>query len=170
MILTRTNEPYAQTLMPFADDRGVFQLIEDGDHSMKLMAVGDKLTKVADIKRVYTVVNTQAGIIRGFHYHEKEWKLFAILNGSAKFVALDPNVANADSDPLAVYNSAKTFVSSTRVPKLIVVPPRWANGWISLEPNTILLSLSSSTTKESIADDKRFDPYKWGNLWKIKAR
>ncbi len=156
--------------MPFVDDRGVFQLIEDGDHSMKLMELGDKLKKIADIKRVYTVINQQAGIVRGFHYHEKEWKLFTILNGSAKFVALNPNVPDAESDPLAVYNSAKTFVSSTRVPKLIIVPPLWANGWISLEPNTILLCLSSSTTEESKADDKRFPPNKWGDVWSVKSR
>lgn len=106
------------------------------------------------------MVNHSKGVIRGFHYHQKEWKFFVIVNGAAKFIILNP------SRPKEIYN----FVSSSRKNNLIIVPPGFANGWMSLEDNTILLCASNLSTNESLKDDQRFDPYKWGDLWTVKAR
>lgn len=112
------------------------------------------------VKRVYYVYNYGAGVVRGFHFHEKEWKIFTICSGAAKFVAIDPK------NP----EDSHTFISSSRKPNVIVVPPGYANGWVSLEPNTILICGSTASFEESVNDDKRMDPYKFGDVWTVKGR
>lgn len=138
--------PFAKQGTVFTDDRGYFVPFLDN--------------KEIVVKRIYSVVNPTCGIVRGFHFHKKEWKYFTIVRGSAKFVALDPK------KPKEKF----TFVSSERFPTIISIPPGYANGWVSLEDNTILLCASTATTKESLKDDKRFDPHKWGDVWSIKPR
>jgi dTDP-4-dehydrorhamnose 3,5-epimerase-like enzyme len=146
----KKNIPFTKEIQVFSDDRGVFVPFLQKD------ALDDGL----EIKRVYYVSNYGKGIIRGFHFHKKEWKYFAIVNGAAKFVAINPD------NPEEIF----TFVSSVRKQNLIIVPPGFANGWISLEENTILVCGSTAKTEESIKDDKRFDPYLWGDVWSVKAR
>ena len=139
-------KPFIKDTPVFADDRGTFVPFLDGPEPA--------------VRRVYYVVNQAKGTVRGFHFHKVEWKYFTIVRGSAKFVAINPE------NPEEKY----TFVSSDRKPNTIVIPPGYANGWISLEDHTILVCGSSSTTQESIADDKRFDPHQWGDVWSVKSR
>lgn len=138
--------PHIKEPKIFADDRGVFAPFIDN--------------KEIDVKRIYYVVNPRGGTIRGFHFHKIEWKYFVIVKGSAKFVALDPEKPDEKF----------VFTSSERKPNVVVIPPGYANGWVSLENNTILLCASTATTQESLADDKRFDPMQWGDVWSVKAR
>lgn len=145
-------KPKVIELKVFSDDRGIFVPILDEIQRFSSMIGG--------IKRIYYAVNPARGVIRGFHYHEKEWKFFVVTNGTAKFVILDPN------NPSEIY----TFVSSKRKPNLIIIPPKYANGWTSLEDNTILVGASNLTTEESLADDKRFEPHKFGDVWTVKGR
>lgn len=116
-----------------------------------------------DIRRVYICGNFARGVIRGFHYHFREKKMFYIIKGAAKFIAVNPD------DP----NEKYEFVITERKPKLVVVPPKYANGWISLADDTLLVALSSRTIDEirSDNDDIRYDPFRWGReIWKVKAR
>ncbi len=146
-------KPFIYESKVSSDDRGTF---------VPWLQETDKLPYAPDlkVKRVYYVYNYGAGVVRGFHFHEREWKIFTICNGSAKFVALDPK--NPDEK--------FTFISSSRKPQVIVVPPGFANGWVSLEPNTILICGSTASFEESINDDKRMDPYKFGDVWAVKGR
>jgi len=146
-------KPFAKPVDISSDDRGTF--VPFLDHAD---ALGEQPGSA--IKRIYYVYDYGAGVIRGFHYHRQEWKYFVIVSGAAKFVALDPDHAD----------EKYSFVSSARKPTLIVIPPGYANGWISLEPGTILVCGSTSSFEESIKDDKRFDPYAWGDLWTVKGR
>jgi dTDP-4-dehydrorhamnose 3,5-epimerase len=146
-------KPECAALKVFGDDRGVFVPFLPSIPS-------DKNKQKKTIKRVYYIYNYGKGIIRGFHFHKKEWKYFSIVNGSAKFVAINP-----END-----KEQYTFVSSSRNPNLITIPPGYANGWISLEDNTILVCASSSTFEESIKDDKRYDPFTWGDVWMVQGR
>jgi dTDP-4-dehydrorhamnose 3,5-epimerase-like enzyme len=142
--------PFMKSLDVFSDDRGIFVPFLQND----------ALETNLEIKRVYYIYNYGKKIIRGFHYHKREWKYFTIVNGSAKFIAINPD------NPEEKF----TFVSSSRKQNLIVIPPEFANGWISLEENTILICGSTSTIEESLKDDKRFDPYKWGDVWSVEGR
>jgi len=146
----KKNIPFTKTLDVFTDDRGIFVPILQKD------ILEDNL----EIKRIYSVYNYGKGIIRGFHFHEKEWKYFSIVNGAAKFIAINPD------EPEKIFS----FVSSSHKQNLIVIPPGFANGWISLEDNTILVCGSTAILEKSIEDDKRFDPYKWGDVWSVKPR
>lgn len=150
----RTNnlKPLSKTIEISSDDRGVFVPF--------MQEANPADSSGLPIKRVYYVYNYAKGIIRGFHFHKKEWKYFIVANGAAKIIALDPD------KPTEKF----IFVSSSRKGNLIIIPPGFANGWISLEDNTILICCSTSTIEESIKDDIRFDPYKWGDLWEVKGR
>src|SRR3989344_62470 len=70
------NIPHTKEGALFVDDRGHFAPFLDNAE--------------IPVRRVYYVVNHSPGVIRGFHFHEKEWKYFTIVQGMAKFVALTP--------------------------------------------------------------------------------
>ncbi|MEW6407110.1 MAG: dTDP-4-dehydrorhamnose 3,5-epimerase family protein [Patescibacteria group bacterium] len=113
------------------------------------------------IKRTYVVGNFSKGVIRGLHFHKKEIKIFYIARGAAKFVAINPKLPKKDF---------YAHVLSDKKSALFIIPPGYANGWVSLSDNTILISLSTSTFQESVKDDIRFSPYEWGDIWNIRAR
>ncbi len=146
-------KPYIKEITPKGDDRGTFVPFLDATNNLP-----DQ--EGLAIKRMYYVYNYGKGVVRGFHFHQKEWKYFMIVNGAAKFVLINPE------SPEEIF----TFVSSARKPVLVVVPPGFANGWVSLEDNTVLVCGSTASFDESVADDQRFDPYKWGDVWTIKGR
>jgi dTDP-4-dehydrorhamnose 3,5-epimerase len=141
--------PFVKNTQVFMDERGTF---------IPMLGLDDLNGK--KIKRVYHIYNFGKGVVRGFHFHKREWKYFTIVQGAAKFIALDPK------NPEKKYK----FISSSRKPDLVISPPGYANGWVSLEEQTVLVFCSTSTIEESIKDDLRFDPYKWGDLWKQEAR
>lgn len=146
-------KPFERTIDVSTDDRGTFvQFLENTNRL--------KEKKGLAIKRVYYVYDYGKGIIRGFHLHQHEWKYFIVVAGAGKIVALNQN------RPKEQYS----FISSSRKPNLVVIPPGYAHGWMSLEDRTILVCGSTSTLKESLKDDQRFDPHKWGDLWTIKGR
>lgn len=144
-------KPESLDIEIYSDDRGYLVPVTN--------ILRDKLNK--DIKRVYIVGNFGKGVIRGFHYHKREIKIFYIVHGSAKFIAINPE--NPEEDRYI-------FAISDRHPNLIIIPPGYANGWMSLEDDTILVGLSTSTFEESVEDDIRYDPYKWGDVWTVKGR
>jgi len=144
-------KPKCLNLEHYNDDRGYLVPLTN--------VLKDELDKT--IKRVYILGDFGKNIIRGFHYHKKEIKIFYIAHGSAKFVAINPEKPDEDR---------YIFATSNRYPNLVIIPPGYANGWMSLEDNTILVALSTSTYEESIKDDVRYNPYKWGDVWSVKGR
>lgn len=145
-------KPLSKIVEVSSDDRGVFvPFMQNADFAD---------FSGLPIKRVYYVYNHAKGTIRGFHFHKKEWKYFIVASGAAKIIALNPE------NPEEKF----TFISSPRKSNLIIIPPGFANGWISLEDNTILICCSTSAIEDSIKDDVRYDPYKWGEVWKVKGR
>lgn len=147
------SKPLAYESKVSSDDRGTFVPWLQNCDDLEI-APGQK------IKRVYYVYNYGAGVVRGFHFHQHEWKIFTICNGAAKFVAIDPE------NPSDIH----TFISSPKKQNVIVIPPGYANGWVSLEPSTILICGSTSSFDESVNDDQRMDPYKFGDVWLVKGR
>lgn len=145
-------KPYIEEVYPKGDDRGTFVPFLNSTDNLESAQI--------PVKRMYYVYNYGKNIIRGFHFHKKEWKYFIIVSGAAKFVAINPE------DSKEVY----TFVSSSRKPCLVVIPPGYANGWVSLEDSTVLVCASTSSFEESVADDQRMDPYTWGDVWSVKSR
>ena len=53
--------------------------------------------------------------------------------------------------------------------KFVRIPKGYANGMMSLEDNSRVLIFSSSSLKESLKDDYRYNSHYW-NPWKINER
>jgi len=141
-------KPEQLTINCHVDDRGFLYQIY-GNYEEKFPA----------IKRVYVVGNFGRGVIRGFHKHVEEWKCYFVVNGSAKFLIVDCE------------KNLSTYILSSKNPSVLIVPPGYFHGWISLEDNTTLIGMSNKSLEESLKDDIRVDPFTFGReLWKVKAR
>jgi dTDP-4-dehydrorhamnose 3,5-epimerase-like enzyme len=129
------------------------------DRGFLYQIYGNYSSKFPDVKRIYVVGNFSKGTIRGFHKHMEEWKCYFVVNGSAKFV-----LVNEDKN-------ISTYTLSSKNPSLLIVPPKYSHGWISLEDNTLLIGLSNKSLEESLKDDFRMDPFTFGkDVWKVKPR
>tara|TARA_Y100000034_G_C6832591_1_gene375968 strand:+ start:279 stop:785 length:507 start_codon:yes stop_codon:yes gene_type:complete len=149
-----TKEPQLIKVQSISDDRGFLIPFTDYiDHEL--------------FHRCYVVGDYGKGIIRGLHYHKEEMKIFTIVSGAAKFVTtkLPEDIADRN-DPIEITrfleenpNLIKTFVLSSRHHGVVIVPAYYANGWVSLEDNTVLVSLSNLRFEKAMHDDIRIDPY-----------
>ena len=166
LITTQLQEPKFIPIQTISDDRGFLVPVTD--------QIGEEL-----IKRSYIVEDYGRGVIRGLHYHKKEFKVFTIVSGAGKFITFKLAEDMADrNDPeeikmYAIKNpqSIKTFVLSSRHRGVLIIPPYYANGWMSLEDHTILASLSNLRYEEAKDDDIRIDPMIIGeNYWRVIPR
>jgi dTDP-4-dehydrorhamnose 3,5-epimerase-like enzyme len=173
-----SKQPQVVNLFSYADDRGILCPVwnnwsEDTEKNLLSNFAGVDLH---DVKRVYFIQNSQKDVVRGFHYHKAETKYFVLLQGMAKFITA--KLADCDVDYLQSLKDSNaegeydldTRVLSHRQQQMLIVPPGYANGWMSLTDDCSLLALSSSTFEMSKNDDRRIPPDIFGNVWKVKAR
>lgn len=166
LITGNLNEPKLLKVQSISDDRGLLIPFTDNiDHEL--------------FQRAYIVENYGKGVIRGLHYHKEEMKIFTIGCGAAKFITMKLPIEIAErnnDDEIKKYldknsDSLKTFVLSSRHHAVLIVPALYANGWISLEDNTVLFSLGSIRWEKAIHDDIRINPYIIGeDCWKVIGR
>lgn len=132
-----------------SDDRGnLFEIIRSDDKDF------------IKFGQVYFVEDRQPYIIRAFHKHFKMWDFFAITHGSAKFVFFKDKT-----------DKPEIVIANNRNPILISVPPGIWHGWMSLEPDTQMISIASEPYNRDNPDEERCDPYILGEeIWKIKAK
>jgi dTDP-4-dehydrorhamnose 3,5-epimerase-like enzyme len=129
------------------------------DRGFLYQVYGSYEDKFPTVKRIYVVGNFSKGTIRGFHKHMDEWKSYFVPNGSAKFVVVDEK------------NTVSTYILSPKNPSVLVIPPKYFHGWVSLEEHTILIGMSNKSLEESLKDDIRIDPFAFGKeVWDVKAR
>lgn len=149
------------------DDRGVFAPFSNA------MApdVGKTSWLFPSVKRAYYVRNFAKGTVRGFHLHRREWKFFAVALGAAKFVCIVPELDQSTPAP-RVHTLLDEYVCvlSDRRPEVLAVPPGWANGWMSLTEDCVVVAMSTSTFEESVEDDFRFPPDRFEHYWTVKGR
>lgn len=126
------------------DDRGSVRFVNDFNFN--------------SVKRFYQVQNHRQGFIRAWHGHQHEAKYVYVVQGSALIgaVNMETQVVNK-------------FVLSAQNPKVLFVPSGYANGFKTLEENTIILFFSTSDLKDSLNDDIRFPYDKW-NVWEEDYR
>ena len=110
------------------------------------------------VKRFYQVENHKRGFIRAWHAHLKEGKYVYVCQGSALVGAV-----NLETEEI------EKFVLSSKSPKILWIPPNYANGFKSLEENTKIIFFSTSSLEDSVGDDIRFDYVKW-NIWDEEYR
>ena len=160
------NKPTLLKVQSISDDRGLLRPITDDiDHEL--------------FHRCYIVEDYGRFVIRGLHYHKVEMKIFTIVSGAAKFITLKLPQELADrneNDEIKAYiekhpDSLQSWVLSSRHHGVLIIPPYYANGWVSLEDNSILVSLSNLRFEQAKDDDIRIDPYIIGeDKWKIIGR
>lgn len=129
------------------DDRGSVAFVNDFDFE--------------DVKRFYQVSNHKRGFIRAWHGHENEGKYVYVVKGSAKvaYVKMKGGVPPV------------WMVLSDKSPKVMYIPPGYANGFKTLEEGTIIQFFSTSTLEESQGDDTRYEWTHWGtDIWEEDYR
>lgn len=133
------------------DDRGSLKFIND--------------FSLDGYKRFYVVENHKQGFIRAWHGHKHEAKAVVCLQGSAIVAGVKVDDWENPSPALPV----ERFVVTSAKPGALLIPAGYANGFMSLTADTILMFFSSSTLAESAADDIRFESRLW-DPWKIEER
>jgi len=127
------------------DDRGSVRFVNDFDFS--------------DVKRFYQVDNHRAGFIRAWHGHKKEGKYVYVPKGSALIGAVK----------MEGEEEARKYTLSEQHPKILWIPPGYANGFMSLTNDAIIQFFSTSSLEDSLNDDIRFPYDKW-DIWNIEYR
>jgi len=138
----------------FCDDRGYFENIP-----LEVLEFKGK--------RAYICRNFDKGMVRAFHYHEYESKIFICLKGAIKFI-LYPGCKSVE-DTHGVDNQCIVINEGTDA---LFVPCGYANGWQSLTDDVILLTISNQTMEDSKTDDIRFSPNfpEFDHHWKVEWR
>lgn len=144
------------------DDRGyLYEIIHKSD--------GFVSGQGQELRQVYIVGDRIEKIVRAFHKHDELHDWFCIVKGAAKFVLVD------DRKDSPSFGKFDMVVTSDRSPKLLVVPPGIYHGWMSLEPDTIMVSTASHEYNREKPDEYRvppnhFDALVGENPWEIKGK
>ncbi len=133
------------------DDRG--QVVFINDFNFK------------DVKRFYMVSNHSANFVRAWHAHKKEAKYVLVTQGAAILGAVAIDNWDEPSKDAEVHR----FVLSAQRPSVLYIPAGYANGFMTLTPDTQLMFFSTSTLEESKGDDFRYEARYW-HIWGVTER
>ncbi len=137
----------------FIDDRGCVAAVND--------------FKFEDIKRFYSVENFNTNTIRAFHGHLKEGKYVFVASGT--IILCIVYIDNPLNPAKKTY--IERLVLSSKKPRIVYIPPHYANGFKVLEDDTKVIFFSTSSLQESENDDYRYPYDFWGKeIWEIKNR
>lgn len=120
------------------------------------------------VKRFYQVYNYHTDIIRAYHGHKFEQKFVFVPNGAALVITVPMDeFKRTKKNP----KNLRRFVLSSNKPMILRIPKNFANGFRSLEPNTIIQFFSTRTLDQSLKDDIRFDWDFFGeDVWSTENR
>lgn len=116
-------------------------------------------------KRFYAVSNHRTEFVRAWHGHKHEAKAVFVMSGSAVVAAVEVDDWDNPSKDLPVTR----HLLSSKQPGVLLIPAGFANGFMTLEAQTVVCFFSSSTLEESMGDDIRF-PHDYWNPWQIEER
>jgi dTDP-4-dehydrorhamnose 3,5-epimerase-like enzyme len=133
------------------DDRGTVSFVNDFSFS--------------GVKRSYIVTNHKSGFVRAWHAHKKEAKYVTVVRGSAIVgaVKIDDWKKPSKNTPVSRYTL------SDKKPSVLYIPAGYANGFMSLTRDTIMVFYSTATLEQSRGDDTRFEARYW-DIWQIIER
>jgi dTDP-4-dehydrorhamnose 3,5-epimerase-like enzyme len=133
------------------DDRGQVAFVNDFDF--------------AGVKRFYTVTNHRRNFVRAWHAHRREAKYVTVLQGAALIGA----VAIDDWDRPSRNAQVARQILSANKPAVLFIPAGYANGFMSLTDDALVVFFSTSTLEESLGDDVRYDARYW-DIWDVVER
>lgn len=145
----------------FVDDRGMlFEILHKSDPF-----VDDN----GGFGQCYCVIDPMPFTVRAYHKHEKLWDYFTIVNGSAKFVLFE--TYKTTNCPDSIRDNVKIITLNARKPQVLVVPAGVYHGWMSLEPNTILVSNANQEYNKAAPDESRIAPnFIYPNPFVVEAK
>jgi len=117
------------------------------------------------VKRFYAVTNHKAGFIRAWHAHRHEAKYVTVLQGTAVIGTVKVD----DWDKPSKDSTVHRYVLSARKPSIVYIPGGYANGFMSLTADTIVVFFSTATIAESLEDDVRYNARYW-DIWEVVER
>ena len=111
-----------------------------------------------------TSINPQTGTLRGMHFQQgnaAEAKIITCVTGAIHNVTVDIR-RNSPT-----YRAAEVNVLSGGDGNAILVPPGCANGWMTLEPDTIICYQVSGQYDPEASTGIRFDDPAFGLEWPL---
>jgi dTDP-4-dehydrorhamnose 3,5-epimerase-like enzyme len=116
-------------------------------------------------RRLYFVENFSVGTVRAWHAHRYERKWVMAVSGAALACCVKIDDWESPSVDSVVYR----FLLDANLTSILVVPEGYANGAMSLAPQTKLLYLSDASVEASVEDDIRF-PARYWDPWQVAER
>jgi len=117
------------------------------------------------VKRFYSVSNHRCGFVRAWHAHRNEAKFVHVVGGSALVGAVRIDDWEQPAPDLPV----QKYVLTASRPAVLYIPAGFANGFMTLTDDAVLLFFSTSTVEESKGDDFRFPARHW-DPWHVEER
>lgn len=117
------------------------------------------------VKRFYAVSNHRVGMVRAWHAHRKEAKYVYLARGSAVVAAVRIDDWDAPGKSLPVHR----YILSAEKPSILYIPAGYANGFMSLTDDALLMFFSTSSLEESKGDDIRYASRYW-DPWQVIER
>jgi dTDP-4-dehydrorhamnose 3,5-epimerase len=115
-------------------------------------------------KRVYLCKNYSRGMVRAFHYHDRESKIIRCVSGAVTLVVccLTKNKKKIDN------TTFEKIVLTADGDSSVYIPPAHAHGWRSLVDGSQIMVISPFSIEESKNDDIRFSAleYDWEEKWR----
>lgn len=138
----------------FSDYRGTVSFVND--------------CSLADVKRFYTIAQTQENPVRAWmgHFYERKW--FVPVSGKTTLVLR--RLRQTDSGPVMDPEYA-VFHLDACAPEAIAVPAGFCSGFRSDTPDAKVLVFSDKTLDEAADDMVRFDKdagFDWSTLKGVK--
>ena len=119
----------------------------------------------AGVKRFYAVTNHRQGFVRAWHAHRREAKYVYVSRGAAIVAAVPIDDWETPSPSQPVFR----HVLTASKPQVLFIPAGYANGFMSLTDDAVLMFFSTSTVDESRSDDVRYHARLW-NPWEAEER
>ena len=120
---------------------------------------------LSNCRRFYFVENFSVGTVRAWHAHRHERKWVLAVNGAA----LACCVAIDDWESPSADAEVHRFVLDASNPRSCRCPAGYANGAMSLAPQTKLLYFSDASLDTSLGDDIRY-PARYWDPWQVAER
>jgi dTDP-4-dehydrorhamnose 3,5-epimerase len=113
------------------------------------------------VKRMYHFHQSDVSIIRAWQGHKKEMKWMHCIKGSYAVRIVELDSIDKPSRSLL----PKEYTLSSNNSQVLHIPPRHANGFKAIEPNSILIVFSNMNVEDSNSDLIRYDQGYWAGNW-----
>ena len=146
-------------LKPIVDDRGFL---------MEILRTDDEMF---DRFGQCYVTAVHPGIVKGWHYHKKQYDHFCCLQGTARVVLYDPRTNSK------THREVNEFILSLETPLVVKIPPYVFHGFAAEgKQGALILNLPTEPYHYSDPDEYRESPfsgkipYDWGLVDREKSR